>query len=356
MTRLHVEGISKRYRDVVALDAVSFTLTERSRMVVIGRSGSGKSTLLRILAGFEAPDSGRIAFDDQTMAEGARSVPAHRRGIGIVAQDGALFPHLSVTDNIGFGLPRGRPGRAALIRDLAAMVELPSDALARAPHELSGGQQQRVALARALAREPRLILLDEPFSALDAGLREATRAAVVRILDRAGTGCILVTHDQAEALSFGDGIGVLRAGRLTQAGTPEEVYRRPVDAGVARLLGEAVILRATVREGWASCRLGRIPVGPGAPEGPAEIMLRADQIRPVEAGPAEGCAGRVVSILFGGALSTVGVALEDDPDRSVETLALTVFSLDLPRIGERVGLRLRGTAHVLGLSPAKIDP
>ncbi len=190
-----------------ALDNIDLTVAAGSRTAVVGPSGSGKTTLLRIIAGFEIPDAGQVMLEGETLADGPAIVPAHRRGMGIVSQDGALFPHLSVADNIGFGMERGQVDRAEQINALIDMVELDRGMLDRRPHQLSGGQQQRVALARALGRKPRLMLLDEPFSALDTGLRENMRKAVARVLQNAGITTILVTHDQAEALSFADQVG-----------------------------------------------------------------------------------------------------------------------------------------------------
>ncbi len=214
MSFLSIDKADKRYGAMVALDGVSLEVASGSRTAIVGPSGSGKTTLLRLIAGFEGPDAGRIALDGAVLADGPAIVPAHRRGIGFVTQDGALFPHLTIADNIGFGLERGAADRDDRIRALMRTVDLDPRLLERRPHQLSGGQQQRVALARALARRPRLMLLDEPFSALDTGLREATRKAVAALLQEAGVTTILVTHDQAEALSFADQVAVLREGRL----------------------------------------------------------------------------------------------------------------------------------------------
>jgi iron(III) transport system ATP-binding protein len=360
--RLSIEGVCKRYGAVAALENVSFTVPERSRTAIVGPSGSGKSTLLRLIAGFEAPDAGRILLAGDVLADGPSSVPAHRRGIGVVAQDGALFPHLSVAQNIGFGLQARGAEREARIRELMDVVELERAMLGRHPHELSGGQQQRVALARALACKPRLMLLDEPFSALDTGLREATRRSTARILDAYGVACILVTHDQAEALSFADQVAILQDGRLAQVGSPRDLYLHPGDPRTAAFLGEVILLPARVENGEASCRLGRIPVAPGTADGPAEIMLRPEQVRLTLLGAEvrpfgnEGCTGRVVELAFGGTLSTIVVALDSageagagDAETAPATelrLSLTAFSIDLPRLGDRVGVTVRGVAHV----------
>ena len=218
----------------------------------VGPSGSGKTTLLRIIAGFEAPDAGRVTLGGQVLADGANAVPAHQRGIGFLPQDGALVLHLTVAGNVGFGLPRSTPGRAERIAELMDMVVLDTAMLARRPHELSGGQQQRV----ALAQRPQLILLDEPFLALDTGLCASTHKAVAKLLGSTDITTILVTHDQAEALSFADQVAVMREGRLVQAGRPLDLYLRPNDAANAGFLGDSIVLQA------ASCRrLGRVRAG-----------------------------------------------------------------------------------------------
>jgi iron(III) transport system ATP-binding protein len=276
------------------------------------------------------------------LADGPACVPAHKRGIGIVSQDGALFPHLSVAENIGFGFERAAPDREKRIRDLLEMVELENSMLDRRPHQLSGGQQQRVALARALGRRPRLMLLDEPFSALDTGLRENMRKAVARVLQTAGITAVLVTHDQGEALSFADQVAVLREGRLVQAGTPQTLYLKPRDRETALFLGDAVMLPAIIRNGFADCALGSVPVE-GAYQGKAEIMLRPEQIRVVvdEANAKYG--GRVVDVEFGGATCTVAVSLAAV---ALPPILIKTSSVALPARGDLVRLDIAGKAHV----------
>ena len=227
------------------------------------------------------------------MAGDGAWVPAHKRHVGYVAQDGALFPHLTVGQNISFGLDAakldgGRRGVAARVSELLEMVSLDPSMAKRRPHQLSGGQQQRVALARALAREPELMLLDEPFSALDAGLRVATRRAVAKVLSEAGVTTILVTHDQAEALSFADQVAMMRGGRLAQIGNPFVVYTRPADRATAEFLGDAVILDAWMEGSLATCSLGGIPVRRPPAQGKVQLMLRPEQIRIAEDGPIRG--------------------------------------------------------------------
>ncbi|EJL53954.1 ABC-type spermidine/putrescine transport system, ATPase component [Rhizobium sp. CF122] len=344
MTLLTIDRISKRYGHVQALQNISLDVAAGSRTAVVGPSGSGKTTLLRIIAGFEQPDGGRVTLDRELLADGPVAVPAHKRGIGIVSQDGALFPHLSVADNIGFGFERGAPDRERRIIELLDMVELDRNMLTRRPHQLSGGQQQRVALARALGRKPRLMLLDEPFSALDTGLRENMRKAVARVLQSAGIMTILVTHDQAEALSFADQVAVLREGRLIQAGSPQSVYLQPLDRETALFLGDAVMLPAIVRNGFADCALGRVAVD-GDRQGKVEIMLRPEQIRVVADESEQTYRGRVVEVEFGGATCTVAVSLEGV---ALPPIMIKTSSVALPERGDRVRLDIAGKAHVLG--------
>ena len=345
MNFLRVEGISKRYAAVTALDGVDLIVPLGARTAVVGPSGSGKTTLLRLIAGFELPDAGRIVLGGVVMADGRVGVPAHRRGIGFVAQDGALFPHLSVAGNIGFGLDRRVAGREMRIAALMESVELDAAMAGRRPHELSGGQQQRVALARALARQPKLMLFDEPFSALDTGLREQMRKMVARVLGSAGITAILVTHDQAEALSFADQVAVLDRGRLMQAGSPRDIYLRPRDGLTATFLGDAIMLPAELGEGFAISALGRIPAETGGRTGAATIMLRPEQIRlaPVSSGAASGCLGRVASVEFGGAVSMVVVSV----DGLAEPLRIRTSSADVPDVGGLAQITVLGPAHVL---------
>jgi len=342
MTLLTIENISKRYGSVQALKDISLDVSAGSRTAVVGPSGSGKTTLLRIIAGFEQPDVGRVTLDGDLLADGPAAVPAHKRGIGIVSQDGALFPHLSVAENIGFGFERGAADREKRILELLDMVELDRGMLARRPHQLSGGQQQRVALARALGRKPRLMLLDEPFSALDTGLRENMRKAVARVLQAAGITTILVTHDQEEALTFADQVAVLREGRLIQAGSPQSLYLHPRDRETALFLGDAVLLPAIIRNGLADCALGRVAVE-GSRQGKAEIMLRPEQIRVVADESDRDYGGRVVEVEFGGAVCTVAVSLDGV---ALPPILIKTSSVALPARGDLVRLDIAGKAHV----------
>jgi iron(III) transport system ATP-binding protein len=352
MSFLELHAVRKSYGPVVALDGVDLHVPAGSRTAIVGPSGSGKTTLLRLIAGFEAPDVGRISLGRQQLAHGQEFVPAHQRGIGFVPQEGALFPHLSVADNVGFGLARNAPDRSQRITELMRMVALDPVMLSRRPHELSGGQQQRVALARALALRPRLMLLDEPFSALDTGLRASTRKAVAQLLGAAGITTILVTHDQAEALSFADQVAVMRAGKLAQVGPPSALYLRPVDAATAQFLGETIVLPAQLGQGWATCALGVIAVNDSERSGPAQIMLRPEQLQltPVPAEPldpdAEACYGVVEDIDFGGALCGLTVRLLGEDQVGAAPLLVRSPAIYIPPLGSTVQITVMGQAHV----------
>jgi thiamine transport system ATP-binding protein len=278
MTRtLEVEDLRVRFGDVVAVDGVTFTLADGEVLAVLGPSGCGKSTLLRAVAGLERVDAGTIAFDGQDLAP----VPTFRRGFALMFQDGQLFPHLSVADNIGYPLRLRRVPRAerrARVDELLELVGLPG-AHDREPATLSGGEAQRVALARALAVRPRLLLLDEPLSALDRDLRERLAGELRDILRAEGTTALLVTHDHDEAFAVADRMAVMRAGRFVQTGTLEDVWRAPADPTTARFLGYAAVLDVE-----ASQRLlAAAALGPG-PDG-GSLALRRSALRLDPDGP-----------------------------------------------------------------------
>lgn len=275
---LEARALTKAFHGHTVLDHIDLELAQGSLTAIVGASGCGKTTLLRLIAGFETPDAGTIAIAGRQVASATSAVPPHRRSVGYVAQDGALFPHLTVGQNVAYGLS-GTARRSAVrtrVAELLETVSLEPSLASRRPHQLSGGQQQRVALARALAREPDLMLLDEPFSALDTGLRASTRKAVAGLLTRAGVTTLLVTHDQEEALSVADQVAVMRDGRFTQVGTPEQVYRQPVDRFTAEFLGDCITLPCTVSANLADSALGRIPVT--ADDGPGTLVLRPEQL------------------------------------------------------------------------------
>ncbi len=322
--RLVVDGLAKAFGTHCVLRGVTLSVDPGSTTAIVGPSGSGKTTLLRLIAGFERPDAGSVTLGGRVLAGAGDWVPAHHRAVGYVAQDGALFPHLTVGQNVAFGIDRGtlsggRRGLESRVAELLEMVSLDREMAARRPHEISGGQQQRVALARALAREPQLMLLDESFSALDAGLRAATRHTVSAVLRDAGITTVLVTHDQAEALSFADQVAVLRGGMLAQVDTPLAVYSRPVDRATAEFLGDAVLLEAWVDGATATCSLGSVPLAPTPYRGRVQLMLRPEQIRVDDDGP---IIGVVVDTDYFGPESTVRLVLTSEREPGCETSAL----------------------------------
>ena len=275
MYHLEVQNISKRFvpGDHPALQDASFCVKRGEVFGLLGPSGCGKTTALRIIAGFERPDTGDIVLDRRVV----NSVPPEKRKVGFVFQDYALFPNRSVAGNVAFALhslPRSE--RRTRTEELLEMVGLLRER-DRMPDELSGGQQQRVALARALAADPDIILMDEPFSNLDAALRDVTRRDVRSLLKRAGVSAVLVTHDQEEALSFCDTIGVMQKGAIEQIGTPEEIYMRPQTSFVAQFLGRANLLRGVGTGERADTELGSIPIVPHA-EGPVLVSLRPEHL------------------------------------------------------------------------------
>ena len=273
---LRITGLNAAHQGTGVLFDVDLSVPEHALACVVGPSGCGKTTLLRVIAGFHRPTAGTVVVGERPLDRPPDlHVPAERRRVGYIPQDGALFPHLSVAANIGFGL--GRSGRAMTVGRMLAMTDLTPFA-DRHPHQLSGGQQQRVALARALAPAPDLLLLDEPFTALDAGLRARVRDEVIDLLRSTGTTAILVTHDPAEALAVADQVTIINAGRVLQTGSPEELHARPATPLAARVLGDANVLAGTAADGVVSTALGRLPLDSAAAIGPVMIMLRPSQI------------------------------------------------------------------------------
>jgi spermidine/putrescine ABC transporter ATP-binding subunit len=310
-----VRGLTVRFGATVALDGLDLDVQTGEMFVLLGGSGSGKTTLLRAIAGFVRPDAGSIALDGADL--GAQ--PPHKRPVNTMFQSYALFPHLDVAANVGFGLRRQGLPRAAVsarVAEMLALVSLQGFA-ARKPHELSGGQQQRVALARSLAPNPRLLLLDEPLSALDRNLRIETRGELARLQRQLGTTFIVVTHDQEEALTLASRIGVMQGGRLAQVGTPAEVYERPVSRFVAEFLGAAnilpVTLRATSADGaWLELTgLGTtVRVAGAVPDGAVLLALRPERLGFVDAAENQ-VRGVVVERAYAGETLVHTVRLDD---------------------------------------------
>jgi iron(III) transport system ATP-binding protein len=254
MSKLTVADLWKGYSAESVLKGVDLDVPAGSLTAVLGLSGCGKTTLLRVIAGFERAQRGRVSLGARVLDDGHTYVPPERRGIGYVPQEGALFPHLTVSKNVGFGLSR-EERKGSAVTELLEMVGLASLA-DRYPHQLSGGEQQRVALARALARKPEVLLLDEPFSSLDASLRTRVREEVHALLRAQGVTTVLVTHDQEEALSLADTVAVLRDGLVIQDGTPDQLYTRPADVELAQFLGAVNLIDADFADGVARTALG----------------------------------------------------------------------------------------------------
>ena len=343
---LEVKGLAKSFHANTVLHDIDLDLQPGTTTAVVGSSGCGKTTLLRLIAGFEAPDAGTITIDGRQVASPESAVAPHRRGVGYVAQDGALFPHLTVGQNIGYGLRGTARGEVrARVSELLETVSLDASYASRRPHQLSGGQQQRVALARALARHPVLMLLDEPFSALDTGLRASTRKTVAGLLTNAGVTTLLVTHDQEEAMSIADQVAVMRDGRFTQVGSPQQVYRHPIDRFTAEFLGDCISLPCTVASGVADCVLGRIPVQGPTADGPATVVLRPEQLVATVVSDSERLdrVGTVIAADFLGH----DVLLTIDPAGDTPPIIVRQHSLNPPPIDAKVRIEVMGNGVVL---------
>ncbi len=279
MSRLTVTDLWKGYPGQPVLRGLELAAPAGSLTAVLGLSGCGKTTLLRVIAGFERAERGRVQLGERTLDDGRSFLAPERRGMGYVPQEGALFPHLSVKGNVGFGLPRSerRGGAVAELLELVGLAGLAD----RFPHQLSGGEQQRVALARALVRRPEVLLLDEPFSSLDASLRTRMREEVGALLRAQGVTTVLVTHDQEEALSLADTVAVLRDGAIAQLGTPVELYTQPRDTRLAGFLGAANLIEAAFEDGIARTPLGALELRrePGRPSTAGGLVLvRPEQL------------------------------------------------------------------------------
>ena len=321
---LRLAGIQHAYGPKPVLRGIDLEVGRGEILCLLGPSGDGKTTLLRLVAGLEPLQSGRIELGGEVVAEPGREVPPEQRHVGFVFQDYALFPHLTVEENVAFGLRRAPKGeRAWLVAEALARVGL--ETYARAwPHMLSGGQQQRVALARALAPRPQVVLLDEAFASLDARLREQVRDDTLHVLQTAGIPAMIVTHDAEEAMFMADRIALMRDGRVVQLGTPRELYLHPANPFVATFLGEVNRLPALVRGGRAETVLGALPAPAGVSDGPAEVLLRPEGLRLVADGRGGPQAARGLALATGGAganlapvmtLAAAGVMAEVEASR-----------------------------------------
>ena len=305
MSTVTCHNLYKTFEGQPVVQDVSLSVPPGEILVLLGPSGCGKTTTLRLIAGFEQLDGGRIEINNQLVADGSRHVPPEKRRVGIVFQDYAIFPHLTLAQNIGFGLKRGQSERVEEMLSFVGLRGLGE----RMPHQLSGGQQQRVALARALAPQPVVLLLDEPFSNLDAALRVEMRQEVRRLLKDSGTTAVFVTHDQEEALFMGDQVGVMNVGHQEQVGAPEAIFHRPRTRFVAEFLGQTDFLPGEVTAQGVQTPLGVLPQMLPLANGTAvEVAVRPDDLllEPDDLGN-----GRIVSRQFVGIAFVYGVRLED---------------------------------------------
>jgi iron(III) transport system ATP-binding protein len=320
-------GVSKQFGDVCAVDDAQLCVERGEFVALLGPSGCGKTTLLRLIAGFETPDAGEIRVADRTVADGRTWVAPERRRVGMVFQDYALFPHLTVAENVGFGL--GRKERATRVPIMLALVDL-CGLGGRYPHELSGGQQQRVALARALAPGPELVLLDEPWSNIDPHLRTLLRDEVAHILRKVDVTVVLVTHDREEAFSLADRIALMRDGTIVQAGPAEELYLEPATRWAAEFVGAGNFLPGRIEGDLVDTLLGRFPVANLNGARSVDALIRPEQLE-LEIDP-QG-AGEVVAREFRGHDVFYRVAVGE------ATFLSQRPSTEMVPIGARVSLR-----------------
>lgn len=331
-------NVRKQFGEVTAVNDVSLEVRPGELLCLLGPSGCGKTTMLRLLAGLERLDGGSIHIDGRQVAGPGHHVPPEKRRVGMVFQDFALFPHLTVAANVAYGL-NGRRDQQKVHR-LLAMAGLEHCAQ-RLPHQLSGGQQQRLALIRALAPGPDVMLLDEPFSNLDQQLRRQLRHEVRSILEEAGATSIFVTHDQEEALSMADRVAIMWEGRLIQVGTPEEVYRYPAHRDIAGFLGEANFLPGHAQGGRVTCELGVFPA-PAWLQGPVEVMFRPEAIKlaPLTKS-SDGIRAAVASSRFFGHDRLVNIRLP-----SGQLLEVRIMGTESYAAGQSIGIQVEGAPMI----------
>jgi putative spermidine/putrescine transport system ATP-binding protein/spermidine/putrescine transport system ATP-binding protein len=349
-----LERVSKRFGELTAIDQVSLAVRRGELMTLLGPSGCGKTTLLTLVAGFLAPDSGDIAIDGRQVTH----VPTWRREIGIMFQSYALFPHMNVAENIGYGLRMrriARPEIARRVADALALVKL-DGVDDRKPRQLSGGQQQRVALARALIIRPKVLLLDEPFSALDRNLRGAMQVELKDIQRKLGVTTIFVTHDQSEALSLSDRIAVIAGGRIRQLGTPGEIYRRPADRFVASFIGDVNVVSARLeraRGATATVVLGAVralvpaaPLKAVEPGGMVDLFLRPEDLRLAREGDVVALHGTVTTQIYQGGHIDLYLDVPEAASGRVLLRLPPQEAGSLSSAGMRIGLTLAATEGV----------
>jgi spermidine/putrescine ABC transporter ATP-binding subunit len=343
---LEISALTVRYGHVVVVDALDLVVSPGELFVLLGASGSGKSTLLRAIGGFLQPDAGRITLDGIDLL----ALPPHRRPVNTMFQSYALFPHMSVAANVGFGLRMHGVPRAAIRQRVAEMLELVQLQAfgARKPGELSGGQQQRVALARSLAPRPLLLLLDEPLSALDRNLRRDTREELVRLQRSLGIAFILVTHDQEEALTMADRIGVMHEGRLMQVGRPADVYEHPKTRLVAEFLGAANVLPVTARDGGVELADGTmVRTAAAVPQDAKWLAIRPERVVIGEPSAAHRLTGEVMRCFYAGETLTHVVRLGDGSEVRATATLRRGLGADQPAVGEGVTLSWDPDACIL---------
>jgi len=344
--RLQIQNLTRLFGGRRVVDDVSLDVMPGQVTCLLGPSGCGKSTTLRIIAGVDRQSAGRILVDGALICDGITSVPPERRSIGLMFQDFALFPHLDVAANVGFGLRSSAVDKAARVAEMLDRVHMPGYAQAY-PHELSGGEQQRVALARAIAPKPKIMLMDEPFSGLDNRLRDGIRDETLEILKEEGTAVLLVTHEPDEAMRMADEIALMRNGRIVQKGAPYNVYNAPADKAAAAFFSDINVISGVVQGALTETPFGRF-LAPGVPDGtPVEIVIRPQHLRiDFDRGgrgpnptPTEGIAarGEVVRARFMGSESLVEFRM--DHDGSI--LKATVPSVFLPKPGRVLWLTIR---------------
>lgn len=337
---LELNHVSHYFGNTHVLNDINLQVQHGSITALLGPSGGGKTTLLRIIAGLERPQHGSVRIGNAVVADEKTWIPAHERGIALVPQEGALFPHLTVAENVAFGLKKRRSASVKdRVAEMLALVGLPQSGNLR-PSELSGGMQQRVALARALATQPTVVLLDEPFSALDAGLRESLRDQVVDILRTASATAIWVTHDQDEALSIADSIAVLLDGHIAQRSDPVSVYQTPQTPEVARFIGETVPIDGNVlsTDEVVDTRFGQLGLLQPHRPGPATILIRPEQFEIVSTEDSAASAiGTVTATRYFGHDGTVEVQFSDGVSATVRLHARL-----LPEVGSSVGVIVTG--------------